>query len=288
MVEAINKTPGLKVLRLEGNTIGPEAAEEIGKALEKQPKFERLIGNDIFTGRLKDQIPPALNSICGAIDKAGARLVEINLSDNAFGPIGLEALMTFFQSPCCFSLRELRIHNNGLGPQGAQKLALSLEKGFINSGKKMALKVFVCGRNRLEYEGAKAISNTLKQMGTLEEIQMPQNGIRPNGIEFIAEACANNPDLKVINFNDNTFRKVGAEWMSKALASLKKLEYINLGDCLLRSKGAVLIARALANSNNLKVKFFSLSDINKRILLFSKNPKNFNLINIFNFTKSNF
>lgn len=218
MVDAINKTVGLKVLRLEGNTIGPEAAVEIGKALEKQPKFERLIGNDIFTGRLKDQIPPALNSICGAIDRSGASLIELNFSDNAFGPIGLEALTQFFQSPCCYSLKELRIHNNGLGPEGARKLAVSLEKGFYNSGKKLALKVFVCGRNRLEYEGAKAISNTLKLMGSLEEIQMPQNGIRPNGIEFIAEACASNPELKVINFNDNTFLKVGAEWMSKAIS----------------------------------------------------------------------
>ena len=77
------------------------------------------------------------------------------------------------------------MHNNGLGPQGAQKFALALDKCYENSGRKLALKVFICGRNRLEFEGAKAISNTLKNIGTLEEIQMPQNGIRPNGIEFL-------------------------------------------------------------------------------------------------------
>lgn len=126
--------------------------------------------------------------MCGAIDFSGAKLVEINMSDNAFGPIGLEALMEFFQAGCCHSLRELRLHNNGLGPQGAQKLAHSLEQ-----------KVFVCGRNRLEYEGCKAVSNTLKLIGTLEEIQMPQNGIRPNAIEFIADACASNPNLEGSN-----------------------------------------------------------------------------------------
>jgi len=47
------------VIRLEGNTIAPKAAEEIGEAIEKQ-KIERFIGNDIFTGRLKDEIPLAL------------------------------------------------------------------------------------------------------------------------------------------------------------------------------------------------------------------------------------
>ncbi len=48
------------MLRLEGNTIGPEGAEELARALEKQAKLERFIGNDIFTGRLKDEIPLAL------------------------------------------------------------------------------------------------------------------------------------------------------------------------------------------------------------------------------------
>ena len=173
--QAILNTPNLKVLRLEGNTIAPEAAEELAEALETQ-KLERFIGNDIFTGRLKDEIPLALviyffhfllylicfkcisclllkRSICGAIDKSGANLVEVNMSDNAFGPIGLfmffvfvfkeyynyyiviyfeglEALMNFFQSNCCFSLKEIRLHNNGLGPDGAKKLAVSLGQGF--------------------------------------------------------------------------------------------------------------------------------------------------------------
>ena len=77
------------------------------------------------------------------------------------------------------------MHNNGLGPQGAQKFALALDKCFENSNGKLKLRVFICGRNRLEFEGAKAISNTLKKIGSLEEIQMPQNGIRPNGIEFL-------------------------------------------------------------------------------------------------------
>jgi Ran GTPase-activating protein (RanGAP) involved in mRNA processing and transport len=44
---------------------------------------------------------------------------------------------------------------------------------------------------------------------------MPQNGIRPNGIEFIGEALSKNKNLRIINLNDNTFRKIGGEWISK-------------------------------------------------------------------------
>lgn len=258
--DAIIKHKDLKVLRLEGNTIAPKAAEELAKALEKK-KIQRLIGNDLFTGRLKDEIPLALRSMCGAISSAGSNLVEINMSDNAFGPIGLDALMEFFQSECCYSLKELRLHNNGLGPQGAQKFAHALEQGWRKSGKKMALEVFVCGRNRLEYEGAKSISNTLKLMGTLKEIQMPQNGIRPNAIEFVAEACAYNQSLRTINMNDNTFRSVGAEHMAKALCKLNDLEYINFGDCLLKSRGSLVLTRALVQSPKIKEIILSFNEI---------------------------
>lgn len=154
------------------------------------------------------------------------------------------------------------MHNNGLGPEGAKKFANALDKCYQKSSGKLGLKVLVCGRNRLEYEGSKAISGVLKQMGTLEEIQMPQNGIRPNGIEFLAEACANNPNLRVVNFNDNTFRKIGCDQMAKALINLKKLEYLNLGDCLLGGKGALIITRALVNLPILKEVIISFNEIN--------------------------
>jgi Ran GTPase-activating protein 1 len=215
ILEAILNCPKMQVLRLEGNTISPEAAEELAKGLQKHPELERFIGNDIFTSRLKEEIPLALRSMCDAIELSGARLVEINMSDNAYGPIGLTALTEFFENSCCMTLKEIRMHNNGLGPDGAKKFADALSKCYEKSGGKFQLRTFICGRNRLEYEGARTISAVLKTMGTLEEIQMPQNGIRPNAIEFLADACANNPNLRIVNFNDNTFRRVGGELIAK-------------------------------------------------------------------------
>lgn len=58
--DAILNFKNLEVLILEGNTFSPEAADEISKALEKHPELQRFIANDIFTGRLKDEIPLAL------------------------------------------------------------------------------------------------------------------------------------------------------------------------------------------------------------------------------------
>jgi Ran GTPase-activating protein 1 len=50
----------------------------------------------------------------------GCHIVEINLSDNAFGPIGIKGLETFLSSSACYSLEELRLNNCGMGSGGGK------------------------------------------------------------------------------------------------------------------------------------------------------------------------
>lgn len=40
IAEAISNFPNMRILRMEGNTMGVEAAKTISKALEKHPEFE--------------------------------------------------------------------------------------------------------------------------------------------------------------------------------------------------------------------------------------------------------
>lgn len=58
---------------------------------------------------------------------AGARLVELDLSDNAFGPIGMEGLATLLRSPSCYTLQELLLNNNGLGIAGAKVSLVTIQ-----------------------------------------------------------------------------------------------------------------------------------------------------------------
>ena len=51
---------------------------------------------------------------------AKANLVELDLSDSAFGPNGMIGLTEFLCSSSCYSLCELRLNNNGLGIQGGK------------------------------------------------------------------------------------------------------------------------------------------------------------------------
>lgn len=60
VIKEIEEFDGLEALRLEGNTVGVEAARVIAKALEKKSELKRCHWSDMFTGRLRSEIPPAL------------------------------------------------------------------------------------------------------------------------------------------------------------------------------------------------------------------------------------
>jgi Ran GTPase-activating protein 1 len=81
---------------------------------------------------------------------------------------------------------------------------------------------------------------------------MPQNGIRPPGIEALANAFVQNQNLRIIDLNDNTIT-LAAPKLALAIEKLPKLEIINLESSLIRTKGAILIARAIVSHKNLQV-----------------------------------
>lgn len=264
--EAIRNHKDLRCLVLEANTLGVEAAKVMGDALAMHPEFERAHWKDLFTGRLKTEIPEALRHLFYGLIRAGAKLKELDLSDNALGPVGVEGMVDFMSSPVCYSLQELRLNNNGLGIKGGTMLAESLMRLVDNAkaaGTPLTLKVFIAGRNRLEKEGAKVYAKFFKAVGTLEEVAMPQNGIFHEGIAALADAFSTNNNLRVVNLNDNTFTPKGAQAMADKLPMMQNLEVINFGDCLIKTAGAKMIAKALTSGHkNLRELFLDSNEIN--------------------------
>ncbi|UJR36401.1 hypothetical protein I4U23_029124 [Adineta vaga] len=261
---AIEKCKPLKALRLEGNTINEEAATAIGKALAKHNEVERLIWNDLFTTRLKTEVPPSLIKLTQGLLTNGSRIVEINLSDNAFGPIGVKGLETFLSSSACYTLEELRLNNCGMGSMGGKLLAEALIACHKNSiaagGKRFALKQFIAGRNRLEIEGSQALAKAFEIIGTLEVIRMPQNGIRPPGIEALTTAFLHNRNLRIIDLNDNTIT-TAAPKLASVIEKLPKLEIINLESSLIRTRGAIAVARSIVSHKNLQELYLGCNDM---------------------------
>ncbi|KAM7386466.1 hypothetical protein PAMA_009198 [Pampus argenteus] len=249
IVKEIQDYEGLQALRLEGNTVGVAAAQAIAKALENKSEFKCCYWSDMFTGRLRSEIPPALNSLGDALMLAGAKLTVLDLSDNAFGPDGVKGIERLLKSTACYTLQELRLNNCGMGIGGGKILAAALTQCHKKSsaeGSPLSLKLFVAGRNRLENDGATALAQAFQLMGSLEEVHMPQNGINHSGVTALATAMQHNPNLRILNLNDNTFSEKGAIAMAQALTHLRSIQVINFGDCLVRPAGAIAIAKTVS------------------------------------------
>uniref|UniRef100_A0A8R1Y160 Ran-GTPase activating protein 1 C-terminal domain-containing protein n=1 Tax=Onchocerca volvulus TaxID=6282 RepID=A0A8R1Y160_ONCVO len=261
MAKIIENADLVEVLELRGNTVGVGAGQRLAHALERHPELKRALWSDMFTGRLKEEIPSILYTLCDAMIRSGTRLVELDLSDNAFGPIGAEGLEQFLESSSAYSLEVLKLNNNGLGA-GGKIIAKALIRCHANArkdGQNFQLKTFIAGRNRLEDPGAFALAEAFQVLGSLEEITMYQDGIRPKGIEALSKSFRYNPNLKIINLSDNTFTVNGAHAMAQVIRDLSNLEVLNFGDCLCRDKGALDIIANISLSFHSRLKEINLS-----------------------------
>ena len=245
IINRIEECVDIETLEFTGNTFGVEAAEAIANVLEEKKSLKNCLWSDMFTGRLRNEIPLILSCLCNAVIKANTHLVVLDLSDNAFGPDGIKSVRRLLTSPSAYSIEELYFNNNGLGP-GGEILANALiecHKNASQAGAKFALKTFVCGRNRIENERAIPLAEAFKLIQTLEIIRLPQNGIYFEGIAVLAESFEFNPNLRELDLSDNTFTARGAKSISQVLPTLLKLRKVMFNDCLVRDEGAQILAQ---------------------------------------------
>lgn len=239
---------------LSGNTLGPNACEYLAEKLRKQFELHTAVLSDIFTGRLISEIPLALTSLCSSLSSLPA-LTHVDLSDNAFGGRSALPLVTLISD--CKTLREFKLQNNGLGVTGGQIVAqafLDMAKTCRSKGITPSIRKITIGRNRLENDSCPLFSQAFALLGTLEEVRMPQNGIRKQGIQLLMQGLAECPNLKVLDLEDNTCSFAGSRAISRALPGWTKISELNLSDCLLTRRGSTLVVSALAQGKNTELK----------------------------------
>lgn len=203
---------------------------------------------DIFTGRLIDEIPLALQALCDALVDH-KELVEIDLSDNAFGGRSAEPMVNFLTHNHSFSI--LKLSNNGLGITGGRIVAGALveaAKELKEKNQRSNLTTLICGRNRLEDGSSSVWKQAFESHETLKEVRMFQNGIRMTGFENICQGLSKCKELEIFDMQDNTATLVGARAISEAMKNWSNLKELNLNECLLRPKGAPLVFEQLKNT----------------------------------------
>jgi Ran GTPase-activating protein 1 len=196
--------------------------------------------------------------MCDAL-KDHTSLVELDLSDNAFGGRCADAMVPFLSNNTHFQV--FKLNNNGLGIWGGTVVSNALlanAKLCKEQGKESSLRVIVCGRNRLENGSAPHWAEAFAAHGKLVEVKMPQNGIRMEGIKAIADGLSKCPTLEVLDLQDNTATRSGTRSIVKHLAAWPELRVLNLSDCLVGASGGIAIATSLADGSNKKLEVLKL------------------------------
>ncbi|PWZ02461.1 RNI-like protein [Testicularia cyperi] len=249
-LDELEKIADLEEIHLGGNTLGVEACQALADVLKSKTTLKVADFADIFTGRLITEIPDALRALCDALIN-NTNLVELNLSDNAFGGRSAEPMVNFLKNNHSFSV--LKLNNNGLGVTGGTIVAEALIEAAENlkaKGLESKLRTVICGRNRLENGSAPVWAKAYAAHGGLVEVRMFQNGIRMEGIEAISKGLASCPNLEVLDLQDNTATLRGSRAIAACLPKWPQLKTLNLSDCLLKPKGGALVFGALANGSN--------------------------------------
>ena len=205
-----------------------------------------------------------MSAICDAL-KDKTSLVELNLSDNAFGSRSVDPIVPFLTHNRSFQI--FKLNNNGLGPEGGTVIANALAESARLSkkeGKPPQLRTLICGRNRLQDGSSAAWSEAFAAHGSLVEVRMPQNGIRMDGIANLARGLAHCPHLEYLDLQDNTFGETGSVAMADALPVWPKLTFLNFSDCVLSNEGEGISAviESIASGSNPKLHTLQLQNNN--------------------------
>ncbi|KAI4873477.1 hypothetical protein NFI96_032560, partial [Prochilodus magdalenae] len=239
IVKEIEQCECLKALRLEGNTVGVEAAQAIAKALESKKDLQRCHWSDMFTGRLRSEIPPALKSLGNALMTSGTRLTELDLSDNAFGPDGVKGIETLLKSPVCHTLQELRLNNCGMGIGGGTMIG-SLEEVHMP-------------QNGINHPGITALAMAMQHNLNLRVLNLNDNTFTKKGAVAMAQALRHLRSVQVINFGDCLVRSEGAVAMAAVLrGGLPVLKELNLSFGEISEAAAFVVAKAVQDKADLQ------------------------------------
>ncbi|KAI5121158.1 hypothetical protein M0805_007155 [Coniferiporia weirii] len=257
-LETLRATKDVEEVHFGGNTLGVEASEALAEVLFTLKSLKVADFADVFTGRLITEIPQALAAICNSL-KGHTSLIELDLSDNAFGGRSADPIVPFLTQNRTFQV--LKLNNNGLGPSGGEIIANALlESAKLSKaeGKVSNLRTVICGRNRLQDDSAPMFAEAFAAHGGLVEVRMPQNGIRMGGIAALAAGLASNPNLESLDLQDNCAKGSGTRALAKALSSWPELRTLNLSECLLGGRAGIALTSALSRGSNPKLETLKL------------------------------
>lgn len=247
---AAAKAPNPTKIRLTNKSFDPAAAAVIAEHLVTLSGVVEADLADIIAGLPEEEANKTLQRISSSLKKFDLKVVDV--SDNALGPIGIEACKDILTNS---ALEKLYMCNDGLSAESC----VLMSEILLGHGSCATLKVLNFYNNMSGSVGGTAIAEIVKACPVLEDFRFSATRCMAEGCMSLAKAFATRTTLKRVDVSDNSFGAEAAAELAESLKLNVGLEYINLRDDGLSAKGTKAVLKALSEGARSKTSFGKLS-----------------------------
>ena len=272
IAKSLHNCSTLFAFSMSNNSIGEEAADDIGIVLSHNTKLQRvgLGGNNFKTvGMIKIvkslQNISTLNSFNIRDNNAGeeaaddiatvlshnTKLQGIDLGGNNFKTVGMIKTVKALQNMS--TLIRFGIGNNSVGEEAADDIATVLSRNT-------KLQELYLHDNNFKTVGMIKIVKALQNISTLIRFDIRNNSVGEEAADDIATVLSHNTKLQGVDLDGNNFKTVGMIKIVKALQNISTLIGFGIGNNNVGEEAADDIATVL--SHNTKLQKLYLHDNN--------------------------
>ena len=176
------------------------------------------------------------------------RLVAVDFSKNAIGPVGAQQLAQALSSNT--ALKNLVLDTNNIGDEGVAALATSLAGGS-------QVKTLGLGSNGIGDAGINALAEMLKSNTVIESIELNSNSIED--VAGLCEAIRVTTSLKRLNLSDNYIED--GQSLASALKENASIEELVLSGNSLGDEGVIAVCEALKQRQGANLKVLELANV---------------------------
>lgn len=243
---------------ISNKSFSEDAASVIGaKLAEYESTLNYVDFSDIIAGRMEVEALVALKNLCDPL--TNAKLVDLNLSDNALGRPGIEACRAVLSHK---TLQCLKVSNCGLSAEAAQLLA-----EILSASSAPPLSTFHFYNNMGGDGAALAIAIIVSLCPAMTDFRFSATRAMKPGCKAIAESLLKLSKLEKLDVADCCFGEQGAEILANAIKANYSIVHLNVRDSNLEEDGSKAVLNAIKDGN-LKVEFLDISgnEVNTDVL----------------------
>lgn len=239
----------IKHVKLSNKSYTLDAAKCIAEKLAELSSVESVDVSDVIAGRPEMEALSVLRELSSAFESRASHLTAVDVSDNALGQKGIEALLPLLQSS---SLRSLRVCNNGMSAAAAEQLARLVAAS--------RLELLHYYNNMSGDDGAVAVAKLVDGAPGLVDFRF--SGTRAGRTGSLAIATSLKPLNKLVKLDlvDNVLGEQGGAAIATFLSHAKPpLKHLDLRDCSLGDEGFAPIATALIEAETIALMVLDVS-----------------------------